>query len=115
MGKLIRFAIVALVLYGTWQTAAAQWDFFKFRDAVRALVLFGGDEGDDALRTRIVAEGSKVGIQVEPARVSIRSAADHTYVDVAYTRPVQLLPWYEYKWSFEFKAESWRVPGGRIR
>jgi hypothetical protein len=50
-----------------------------------------------------------------PARVIIRTAGEHTYVEIAYTRPVKILPWYKYNWPFELKAESWRVPGGRFK
>jgi hypothetical protein len=115
MGKLIRLAIAALVLYGCWQAGSAQWDFFRLREAVRELALFSAEEGEEALRTKIVAEAAKAGIRIDPARVSITSTGDRTQIDVAYTRSVRLLPWYRYEWSFAFKAESWRVPGGRLR
>ena len=116
MGKLIRFAIVALVLYGTWQAGSAQLDHFRFEDAVRQLAEFRADQGDDNLRAAVIAEADRLGIPIDPARVSIRKAADRLYIDVAYTRPVQVLPWYRYNWAFAVKVQRWYMPGGgRIR
>ncbi|MCX6537509.1 MAG: hypothetical protein NT151_01040 [Acidobacteria bacterium] len=115
MGRLIRLAVVALVVYGCWQAASAQLDHFKLEDAVRQLAEFGADQGDDAVRTAVVAEATKLGIRIDPARVSIRKTADHIYIDVAYTRLVQVLPWYRYNWAFAVKVQSWYVSGARIR
>ena len=115
MGRLIRFAVVALALYGVWQAASAQWDHFKFEDAARQLAEFGADQGDDGLRAAVVAEATKLGIRIDPASVSIRKAANHIYIDVAYTRPVQVLPWYRYNWAFAVKVESWHFPGGGVK
>ncbi|MCX6545507.1 MAG: hypothetical protein NTV05_13990 [Acidobacteria bacterium] len=115
MGKLIKLAIAALVLYAAWQAGSAQLDHFKFEDSVRQVAEFRGDRDDDETRTVVVAEGSKIGIRIDPAGVSIRKVMDHIYIDVVYTRPVQILPWYQYNWTFAVNAESWRMPGGRTK
>ncbi len=115
MGRLIKLAIVVLVLYGAWQAGAAQLDHFKYEDAVRQLAEFHSAQDEDDVRTAVVAEAARMGIKVDPARVSVRKAAEHIYIDVAYTRPVQLLPWYRYNWAFVVKVESWYVPGARLK
>jgi len=40
---------------------------------------------------------------------------DHIYIDLTYTRPVQILPWYQYNWTFAVHAESWQMPGSRVK
>ena len=115
MGRIIKLAVAVLVVYAAWQGASAQWNHFAFQDAVRQLIEFGADPGDDAIRTAVVTEGAKLGIRVDPERVTITRSADHVYIDASYTRPVQLLPRYFYNWPFTLKVERWFVPGGRIR
>jgi hypothetical protein len=115
MGKLIRLVVVVLVVYGCWQAASAQWDQFKFEDAVRQLAAFGADQTDETLRAAVGAEAGLLGIRIEPSHVSIRRAAEHIYIDIEYVRPVQILPWYQYNWAFAVKVDSWRVPGGRLK
>jgi hypothetical protein len=112
MGRLIRLAIVALVVYGSWHAVSAQLDHFKLEDAVRQIAEFGADQDDSAVRAAVVVEATRVGIPIDPARVSIRRAAERIYIDIAYTRSVQVLPWYRYNWAFTVKVESWHVRGG---
>jgi hypothetical protein len=100
------------VLYAAWQAGSAQLDHFKFEDSVRQIAEFRGDRDDDETRSVIVAEGSKIGVPIDPAAVSIRKVMNHIYIDVIYTRPVRILPWYQYNWTFAVKAESWQIPGG---
>lgn len=115
MGRVIKFAIVVLAVYAAWQAGSAQWDHFEFQDAVRQLTEFGGEQPDEALRIGVIAAGAKVGILLVPANVGITRVADHLYVNVSYTRPVQLLPWYRYNWPFSVKIDRWFIPGGRFR
>jgi len=115
MARLIKIVIVALVIYAAWHGVSAQWDHFAFQDAVRQLAEFGEDRGDDALRAGVIAEGARIGVLIEPERVVITRTADHLYLNIAYTRPVQVLPGYRYNWTFTAKVERWYIPGGRIR
>ena len=115
MGRLIRFAVVALVLYGCWQAGSAQWDHFTFEDAVRQLAEFRAEQADDEVRAAVVAEADRLGIRVDPARVGVRKEASRIFIDVAYTRPVQLLPGYRYNWEFAIRVDHWYLPGGRLK
>ncbi|MEI6669027.1 MAG: hypothetical protein WCP29_12805 [Acidobacteriota bacterium] len=115
MGKLIRFAIVAVVLYGGWQAAAARWDHFQLTDAVRQLAEFQAERADDEIRARVVAEAAKLDIALTPDQVRVRKAGDRIFIDVNYVRQVQVLPWYRYPWKLDLAVQNWYVPGGRIR
>jgi hypothetical protein len=115
MGKLIKLAFVALLLFGLWQISAAQFDQFKFEDAVRQVAEFRSTQEEEDVRAAVVSEATRLGLKVDPARVSIHRAGEHIYIDVAYERGVQVLPWYRYNWPFVLKVEGWYVPGARAK
>jgi hypothetical protein len=115
MARIIQLAVVALVLYGAWQAGSAQLDHFKLEDAVRQIAEFRGDREDADVRAAVVAEGSRLSIRIDPAGVTVRKVVDHVYIDLVYTRPVQVLPWYQYNWTFAAHVESWQMPGSRIK
>jgi hypothetical protein len=115
MGRLLKLAIVGLVIYGGWQSTLAQWDHFKLGDSVRQLTEFRAEQPEEEVRTMVVAEAAKLGIGLDPARVNIQKVADRLRIDARYARPVNVLPWYRYNWPFELKVEIWSIPNGRLR
>ena len=115
MARIVRLLLVALVLFATWQAAVAQWHNFKLEDAVKQLATFGVDQDGDVTRAAVLAEGLNQGITLAPEQVIVNRIADHVYIQVEYTRPIQLLPGYTYRWTFRINAEGYFVPGGRIQ
>lgn len=115
MGRVIRLVVVALVLYGCWHAVRAQWEYLQFKDAVDQIAQFGVDKDPDDIRASVLSAGTKLGIPLAPERVAVRKESDHLYIDVVYTRPVEILPRYMYPWTFTVNAHGWFVPGGQIR
>ena len=115
MGKLIKFAIVAVVLYATWQAAVVQWHHFRFEDAVKQIAEFGPDKEEDVIKAQVLEAGRREELGLDPDHVGVRKNGDHVFIDVTYTHVVRLLPGYTYPWAFSVKAEGYFIQGGRIR
>ena len=115
MGRLIRFAIVALLLWAVWHIGAAMWQQFQFQDEVKQVAQFGADRDEATLRNAVMEAATKLEVPLEAERVNVRKQGDHVYIDLAYTVPVEILPRYRYPWTFTVSAEGWFVPGGRFQ
>jgi hypothetical protein len=116
MGRAIRLAVVACIVWAAWHAGVASWRQFEFADAVTQIAQFGVDRDEDSVRAAVLEEAAKLDLPVTPKGVSIRrqERPAHLYIDVSYTAQVEILPRYTYPWTFTTNAHGWFVPGGRI-
>jgi hypothetical protein len=114
VGRLIRIAISALVLWAVWHAGAAQWQQFQFQDEIKQIAQFGADRDEETVRTAVMDAAAKLQVPLSPDRIQVRKSGEHVYIDVAYTAQIEILPRYKYPWTFYAAAEGWFVPGGRI-
>jgi hypothetical protein len=63
----------------------------------------------------VVDAATRLEIPIDPDRVSVRLQGEHVYVDLKYSRAVEVLPGYRRPWDFEVSAHGWVVPSGRVR
>ena len=115
MARLIRYLIAALVIWAVWHAIAAEWQHFEFQDEVKQVAQFGADRDEATVRAAVLEAATKLEIPLEAERVNVRKQGDHVYIDLTYTRPVEILPRYKYPWTFTVSAEGWFVPGGRFK
>ncbi len=114
-GRLLKFAVVAAVLWAVWHGGAAQWQQFVFQDDLKQIAQFGGNRGEEAIRAAVMEAATSRRVPLTPERLQVRTQADHVYIDAAYTVPVEILPRYRYPWTFTASADGWFVPGGRFQ
>jgi hypothetical protein len=114
VGRLIRLAISALVLWAVWHAGAAQWQQFQFQDQIKQIAQFGADRDEETVRTAVMEAAAKLNVPLSADRVQVRKQDDHVYIDVSYTAQIEILPRYKYPWTFTAAAEGWFVPGGRF-
>jgi hypothetical protein len=116
MGRAIRLAVVACIVWAAWHAGVASWRQFEFSDAVTQIAQFGVDRDEDSVRAAVLEEAAKLDLPVTPKGVSIRrqERPAHLYIDVSYTAQIEILPRYTYPWTFTTNAHGWFVPGGRI-
>jgi hypothetical protein len=115
MGRLIRFAIVALLLWAVWHVGAAMWQQFRFEDQVKQVAQFGADRDEATVRGAVMEAATTLRVPLEAGRVNVRRQNDRLYIDLVYTARIEILPRYTYPWTFTVSAEGWFVPGGRIQ
>ena len=98
MGKLIKLAIVVLVLHAGWRVGTSYWQFYAFEDQVREMALTSGRQPEDVLHDRVVSLASDAGIPLLPEDVTVSTQPGRVIVTAAYTDQVQILPGYPYPW-----------------
>ena len=115
IGRLIRLAIAGLLLFAAYHTGQVYIAHYSFNDEV-ALIAERGVRTDEAdVREAILTAAARDGIPVDPERINVRLENEHVYVDLRYTRQVELLPGYRRSWEFDVTAHGWVVPSGGFR
>jgi hypothetical protein len=102
---LLKLAIVALVANALWHLFGAYSPNYKFQDGVQYSAQNRGQMSDEALRDKLVELAGQFDVPVTANDVVVTQQRNHTIVDVAYTRPIELAPGFTYPWKFSFRVD----------
>jgi hypothetical protein len=112
IGRIIRLVIVVLVLFAAWRVGQAYVAHYKFADEVDQIAQTGVRSNEEDIRGAVVSAAKMYTIPVDPELVSVRLQGEHVYIDLRYTRSIEVLPRYVYPWKFSVEAHGWIVPSG---
>jgi hypothetical protein len=102
---LVKLAIVALVANALFRIGTEYLTFIKFRDDVRDAAMFKA-KTEDELRQRIGALAEQYDLEVDPDSLSIDREARVWRIHGYYSRPIEIVPRYEYEWPFPWDVEA---------
>ncbi len=116
MGRIIRLLVVAAIAWAAWHAGVAAWNQFRFSDDVEKIAQFGPDRDAGSVMAAVLEAAGRYDLPVTEKDVRIRqqARAAEVYIDVSYTVKVEILPRFEYPWTFATSAHGWFVPGGRV-
>ena len=110
LGKLIKLAIVVLIVHAAWQVGSSYWTFYRFEDALQEAAQFGGNSSDAELRAKIMKLAAEIDVPVVPEHVTITRTQAKLFIDADYQTEVQILPGYRYPWTFKASVGAWIRP-----
>jgi hypothetical protein len=102
----IRLAIMLFLANAIWRLGVAYTSFYKFRDAVAATAVASSGNTDDQLKDKVMELAGSYQEPIAADAVAIRRDEHHTYIEGAYTKPITLLPGYEYPWPFSLNVDG---------
>jgi hypothetical protein len=116
MKVIIKLAIVALLANAAFHVMTAYAAYYKFTDGVQQTALFGNDKSLSQLRARVSALAGELDIPLDDEDFTITREENHTKVDGAYVRSIDLLPGYTRPWTFSFHVDSFsEAPNTGVR
>ena len=105
----LRFIVVALAAYASWNVFVAYSAHYKFKDAVESASQYGSERTQEELRRRVLKLAEQFEVPVEAQGFSVRRKDKHTIIDGSYARPVALLPGFLYRWPFSWHVDTYTV------
>jgi hypothetical protein len=114
IGRLIRLIIVVLVVLAVGRIGSAYLAHYKFDDQVSQIAQRAASQSGEAeVREAVVDAATRLEIPLDPEQLSVRRQGEHVYIDLHYTRPIEVLPRYLYPWRFSVSADGWILGSGR--
>jgi hypothetical protein len=110
VGRVIRIALAALVVYAVWQTGAAYWSHLQLQDRIDRLAQFSAGRSEDEVRAAVVAEAVAFGARLDPADVAVRLSDNRLTVHATYSRRIEPLPRVPFNWALALDTEVWLLP-----
>jgi len=102
----IKLAIVALIANAAWRVGNAYVSHYRFTDAVQATTQFGGAKTDEQIHDRILDLASEFDIPVTDETLTVKRQTNHTVVDGAYRKPIEMFPGWTYRWPFTVHVDT---------
>jgi hypothetical protein len=107
---LLKLAVVALIANATWRIGSAYATHYRFTDAVQATTQFRGTKTDEQIHDRVLDLASQYDVPLTDDGVTVRTEnINHTVVDGSYTKPIDLVPGYSYRWPFKFHVDTFAL------
>jgi hypothetical protein len=108
---IIKLAIVALLANAVWRVGSVYAAYYRFTDAVQQTTLYRGEKTDNQIRDRVFELASDYDIPVNDETLTVRRENNHTIVEGAYRKPVQLFPGFSYDVKFDVHVDTFTLTG----
>jgi hypothetical protein len=105
---LLKLIVVALIANALWRTGSAYATFYKFKDSIYDAAMQEGSSEED-LKQKIVELARTYDLPLTASALTVSREAHHTAVQAAYTKPVAILPGYEYSWPFTVDINAYVI------
>ena len=106
----VKLALVALIANATWRIGSAYATHYRFTDAVQATTQFRGSKSDDQIRDRVLDLAQQYDLPLADDGLTVRKENNnHTVVDGAYTKPIDVVPGFTYRWPFKFHVDTFAL------
>src|SRR5262245_6452150 len=82
--------------------------YWKFKDAVQQVTLFGNDKSLDTLKGRVLQLANDYDLPIDADDFTITRSREtlHTIVTGSYSRDIDLAPGFTRPWKFEFTIDT---------
>jgi outer membrane receptor for ferric coprogen and ferric-rhodotorulic acid len=107
---LVKLAVAALIANAVWRVGTAYMQYYRFTDAVTQTAQFGTEKSRTDQPQRIVELASQYDVPLAENDFTVqRDERNHTLIDGSYTKPLDLMPGYQYQWPFTLHVDVLNV------
>ena len=116
MKLLVKLAVFLLLAHALFRFVPPYWDHTRFVRELKETSVGWRESNDEEVRDLVFAMAQGRGLPVAREQINVRREREHLFVDVAYARPMELVPGSTYTWDFDAKVDTWMLtPQGRGR
>ena len=106
---IVKLAIAAFIANASWRVGSAYMTYYRFKDAVTHTAQYSKGKSEEELRRRVLELASEYDVPIGEDAVTVRRESNHTFVDGAFTKPVDVLPGYRYPWPFSLNVDVFTI------
>ena len=107
--SIVKIVIAVLLANAIWRVASAYISYYKFEDAVQEYAIRTSGKEDDAVKNRVAELAAQYEEPLDADAISVNRNEQHTFIEASYTKPIAILPGYEYQWPFSLKVDGYVI------
>jgi hypothetical protein len=101
----LKLLVAVLIANALWRVGSSYLAYYKFSDEVSELALHDAEKTDSELKERVLELATTYGEPVQAEDIDVTRDAQHLVIQANYSKPVAVVPGYEYQWPFSVKAD----------
>lgn len=109
MKFLIKLAVFLLVAHALFRFVPPYWSHTQFEGDLEESSITWRDYSDAEVRELVLAMAQGHGIPVTREQIAVRRERDHLFVDLSYSRRMELIPGSKYIWNFDTNLDTWML------
>jgi hypothetical protein len=111
MKSLFKLAIFFLLAHALVRFAVPYWHHHQFESALKARIFDWRESSDETILTEVFTLAEENSVPLEREQVVLRRQNDRMFLDIAYTRRIELVPTVVRPWEFEMSLSGVVLPG----
>ena len=113
MKTIIKLLLAALVVHACWKGSTVFWRHYELKDGAQKAALFAGNRTEAEIHSRIMEIARELDVPLDPEKLTVRKAPNHTYVNTAYTEKIEVVPTFFYPWDFKLDLDVFTIGDAR--
>jgi hypothetical protein len=103
---LLKLAIMLLVAHALFRFVPPYWNHHQFESELqeRAVTWRGNSEQD--IRQQVLEMAHEHGVPITGEQIEVRRDREDLFVEVSYSRPIELIPGWKYDWPFTSNVDA---------
>jgi hypothetical protein len=116
MKAIIKLVVFLLMVHALFRFVPPYWEHTQFVRELKDSSIGWREYTDPEVRELVLAMAQARSLPLGREQIRIRRERDHLFVDLAYSRRLELVPGSKYTWDFESQVDTWMLtPQGRSR
>jgi hypothetical protein len=112
---LFKLAIFLLAAHALFRFVPPYWNHTRFASELDERALTWNQDSEPEVLEHVLGIARTHAVPIGPEHVAVRRERDRLFVDVLYSRRIELLPSWKYEWVFESNVDALMLPYARIR
>jgi len=106
---IVKLAIAALVANACWRIGSAYASYYRFKDSITETARYSKGKSEEQLRQRVLELAATYEVPVDEDTISVKRSENHVIVAASYTKTIDVLPGYPYRWPFTVDIDAYTV------
>jgi hypothetical protein len=105
---IVKLIVIALLANALWRVGSVYASYYKFKDAVTDAAMEEGISEDD-LRQKIADLATTYDLPLKSDAITVRQDVHHTSIQGSFTKPIAVVPGFDYAWPFDMNVDAYIV------
>ena len=103
---LFKLAVFLILANALFRFVPPYWNHTQLKSEIEERAPSWRRETEDEVRDLVLAMAHERDIPLAAEQVTVRRATDALYIDLLYPRRIELVPGWQYEWSFEANVRA---------
>jgi len=113
--RLVNLLLLILIVNAIWRAGPAFYGYFVYRDQVFETARWSAGRSEDQVKQILVDMARRSGLPVREGDVVVQKIGPRIVINVVYTQPIEVVPFYEYNYDFSVSVATVLIRASSVK